>query len=213
VTIVGAPHVVSIDPTVGSFPVVVNNGRIGRVGVDKLTISVLLVATSGGATVNKMLGFVTTGRVGKLVIVVVAALLIVAERFDGVVGARGDNLLEIMLVDVGSTGVGVIGGGLFCSKGSCRTSMLGHGELGLLKFFWKSWYGFLVADVPPVVAGVPVTVAVVVGVGTDVVAVVLAVVTSVLGIVLASEIDPILDMIFPDDTQLLILLILLGDWT
>jgi len=104
VTIVGAPHVVSIDPTVGSFPVVVNNGRIGRVGVDKLTISVLLVATSGGATVNKMLGFVTTGRVGKLVIVVVAALLIVAERFDGVVGARGDNLLEIMLVDVGSTG-------------------------------------------------------------------------------------------------------------
>ncbi len=109
---------------------VVNNGRIGRVGVDKLTISVLLVATSGGATVNKMLGFVTTGKVGKLVIVVVAALLIVAEIFVGVVGARGGNLLEIMLVDVGSTGDGVIGGGLFCSKLSCRTSMLGHGEFG-----------------------------------------------------------------------------------
>lgn len=211
-TIVGAPHVVSIDPTVGSFPVVVNNGRIGSVGVDKLTISVLLVATSGGATVNKMLGLVTTGRVGKLVIVVAVALLIVAEIFVGVVGARGDNLLEIMLVDVGSTGDGVIGGGLFCSKGSCRTSMLGHGELGLLTFFWKSWYGFLVADVPPVVTAVPVTVAVVVGVGTDVVAVVLAVVTSVLGTLLAREIAPILEIIFADDTQLPVL-ILLGDWT
>lgn len=208
-TIVGAPHEVSIDPTVGNFPVVVNNGRIGSVGVDKLTISVLLVATSGGATVNKMLGFVTTGSVGKLVKVDVPALLIVAEIFVGVVGARGDNLLEILFVDVGSTGEGVIGGGLFCSKGSCRTSMLGHGELGLLTFFWKSWYGFLVGDVPPVVA---VTVAVVVGVGVDVVAVVLAVVTTVLGTVLASEIAPMLEIIFPDDTQLP-LFILLGDWT